>query len=317
MKIKRTLLVIGALSAIVSSTSLANAQTSLSITRVGGSVHIQQRVPCGGSVDVAPLIQDGHAEITAFPPRERQAIFELLTLDIFLTPFSVDQDCNGIHATVAFREIGLRLAGSIRFVGTPVEPAGEFAARIPKEQFLILESVLDNLPVPQPERKYQRPSQDVLIRVNPTAKTLQLDVVLSDNLRFRAGCVRGACLIDETDGGTQTSAITGQGPSCPVVGVEPLGADVTPPAVICSALDRAGNKFRVVASDDCGPVTISLGRYVLQDGEVIQLQETGQPGVRLIESSRTDGIRNFLAGPGEAAITATDAAGNVAVASCK
>ena len=53
------------------------------------------------------------------------------------------------------------------------------------------------------------------------------------------------------------------------------------------------------------------------NGEVVQIQETGQPGVRLVNNISNDGIRHFQVGKGEAVITATDAAHNVSTAVCQ
>ena len=44
------------------------------------------------------------------------------------------------------------------------------------------------------------------------------------------------------------------------------------------------------------------------------IEQSRKPGVRLVEIE--DGIREFKVGPGQAMITATDAAGNTATAVC-
>ena len=62
---------------------------------------------------------------------------------------------------------------------------------------------------------------------------------------------------------------------------------------------------------------IKLGTFTLLNNETIQLQQTGQPGVRLVETTRNGGIRLFQVGPGEAFITATDPDGSVGIAFCK
>jgi hypothetical protein len=93
--------------------------------------------------------------------------------------------------------------------------------------------------------------------------------------------------------------------------------DTTPPRVSCVATRRpTGNAFRVSASDQCDTPVIRLGDFVLANGEVVQIQETGQPGVRLINDTRDGSIRHFLVGKGQATITATDASHNVATAAC-
>ena len=92
--------------------------------------------------------------------------------------------------------------------------------------------------------------------------------------------------------------------------------DTTPPDVSCVATNPTGNAFLVTAIDHCGPAVIRLGTFVLAQGEVVQIQETGQPGVRLVNDISSDGLRHFLVGKGEAVITATDASGNVASVAC-
>jgi thrombospondin type 3 repeat protein len=93
--------------------------------------------------------------------------------------------------------------------------------------------------------------------------------------------------------------------------------DTTPPAVSCVRVQSPGNAFRVSAIDACGGQSvIRLGSYALADGEVIQITETGQPGVRLQNIVGADRIRHFLVGRGQAIVTATDESRNVASVAC-
>jgi len=57
---------------------------------------------------------------------------------------------------------------------------------------------------------------------------------------------------------------------------------------------------------------IRLGTFVPAQGEIVQIQESGQPGVRLVNNISGDNLRHFQVGKGEAVIPATDAANNVA-----
>ncbi len=309
MKITLTLLVTVALSAIVLPSSAAGAQSPLSNTDLSGTVHIQQGVPCGDPVDINVTIRDGLIEITPRVITRDQVLFELTRLVVFVTPFSVHRECMGISADADFREIGLQLAIARRFTGEETGPPGSGLYRfiIPKEEFLLYESVLDNQPVLQPEAAYQRPSEDVtgLISLDPRRKTVQLHVVFTERLRFRAGCVgAGRCVIDEKHAGTITSdllAVTAPGP--------------TPPTVSCTAI--RGNSFQVSAHDGSGAPTIQLGSFVLTDGELFGLQNTRQPGVRLIDTNR-GGIRQFHAGPGDDFVIATsNSSGLSAIAFCR
>jgi hypothetical protein len=90
------------------------------------------------------------------------------------------------------------------------------------------------------------------------------------------------------------------------------------PTVSCTATHPTGNSFRVSASDACtGSLIRRLGEFVLADGETIMINETGRPGVRLVNTVGAAGIRHFHVGRGEGVITATDASGNVATAVCR
>jgi hypothetical protein len=91
--------------------------------------------------------------------------------------------------------------------------------------------------------------------------------------------------------------------------------DTTPPTVSCTALNPQGNSFVVAADDLCGEPVIRLGSYVLNDGEQIKIEETGQPGVSFIDL--VSGYRHFHVGKGQAIVTATDFSGNVATAVCR
>jgi hypothetical protein len=93
-------------------------------------------------------------------------------------------------------------------------------------------------------------------------------------------------------------------------------ADHTPPAVACMATHPLGNSFVVTGKDDCG-VTLTLGSYVIGNGEQIKIEEVGQPGIRLQNVVGKDGVRKFLVGKGQGVIVATDAAGNSATAICR
>lgn len=411
MTSNQTRLAAGTVIAIVLSAPLALALVpGLIFTNFRGTLHISQGVPCGGVVEVTTTVADGRMDVT--PSFVRGDVigapvqFAVSRLEMLYTPFSVHHECSGIAATAEFREIGLRLASSVRFTG---EQIGERRYRfsIPKEQFLIFESVMSNLPgVQQPETRYVRPSEDVTGEIDLGRGTAQLHVALASRMRFVAGCVGNRCLINETRDGTQTSDVAGTlyvpgtdtdsdgvpdlGDNCPLVpnatqspvatpvitappdvtvnscqatnigtaqavdvcharpvaisndarrfavgpnlvtwsgndGIDPIvtdqqtvtvTGDSTPPAPSCTTAAQPSRR-RVAAADNCaGPVTLKLGSFTIGNGEVIQIQETGKPGVRLI-GTVGHGIRHFQVGKGEAVILATDAVGNTARAVCR
>jgi hypothetical protein len=213
MTTTQTLLMAGASSVIMLSAALANAAgpRPLIITDVSGAVRIQQGLPCRNAMDLTTSIARGHMEMTWFQTTGTDVLVDLTKVNLLLAPFHVEANCNGVGGFVDFREIGVQLAGAVRF---KAEPAGGressvFRFRIPKEQFLIYESVVDNAPVPQPETSYRRPSEDVTGVIDLRRQTMQLRVVLSTELRFRAGCERDRCVVDETHTGTITSDIRG------------------------------------------------------------------------------------------------------------
>ena len=418
MKTKRTLLAAGAVTAIVLSAPMANAVVlrSLVVLDPAGTVRIQQALPCGDDLDTTRPIAGGRIDVTpaVIAADVRGGIvFDLTRMDLFLAPFSVHRECRGIAATAEFFEIGVRLARAVIFTGEPDGPLElrRYRFTIPKEQFLIYESVLDNAPVRQPETMYQKPSEDVTGVIELLRGSVEIHVALASRLRFRAGCTVGNhCLIDEVKDGTQRADVAGimvdpaadtdhdgvpdltdncprvanptQSPvptpvltpprdvtlnSCqnhdigtaqasdvcharPVVitnnapalfaigqnlvtwsasdGIDPIvtarqmvtiaAVDTTPPTVSCMAVTPPGRTFQVSAADDCGGrLTIRLGTYSLANGELMQIQETGQPGVRLVGTVGADGFRHFQVGRGEGIVMATDAAGNVARAVCR
>ena len=209
MNIKRTLLMTGVVGAMMLSTTLAAAAgDTLTLTDLSGAVRIHQGLPCDQTLDMTATIQEGLMQIT--PQTTRTGVlFDLTRLNMLLTPFSVSSDCRGIRASAAFREIGFSLVSAARFPGEETGGVGSLQYRftIPKEQFLIFESVLDNSPVPQPETGYRRPSEDVTGVIDLNRQTVQLQVVLTSELHFRAGCMKKRCKIDEVHTGTQTASI--------------------------------------------------------------------------------------------------------------
>ena len=410
MNSNRTRLVAGAVILLSAPLALAVAP-SLILTNFTGTLRIHQAVPCGGTVDRTTTVAAGRMDITPSLVRADVigpiAQFHLTRLEMFYTPFSVHHECNGIGGTLEFREIGVRLASSVRFTGQALGD-GRFSFTIPKEQFLLYVSAGDNLPVPQPQTAYKRPSEDVTGVIDLGRGPSSLRVTLASRLRFRLGCIRKRCLIDELLDGSQTTEVSGRiyvpgtdtdadgvqdlTDNCPLVsnpdqspvvtpeltppadvtvsscqshdigtavatdvcharpvaisnnapakfmigpnqvtwrasdGIGPAvtalqevtvaGVDATPPTLSCTPTSQPRRR-RIAAADDCGGrTTVKLGSFTLAHDEVIQIEETGKPGVRLLGTVGADGIRHFQVGKGEAFIMATDASGNVARASC-
>jgi hypothetical protein len=216
MNTKRTRLLTGVLSAMVLSAPVAMALTSkLTFTSLRGTVHVAQEVPCGDSVNLTTSIANGRIEITPSQARAEGAPgsvqFDLNRADLFVTPFSVPLECFGISTSADFREIGAHLVNSVRFTGEPIGRPGDGQYRflIPKEEFLIYESVLNNAPVRQPERTYVRPNEDVTGVIDLRQGTVQMQIALASRLHLRFGCVSDRCVFDDVLEGTQTVDVTG------------------------------------------------------------------------------------------------------------
>ena len=94
--------------------------------------------------------------------------------------------------------------------------------------------------------------------------------------------------------------------------------DMVSPTVSCVQSGRVPRTFKVASSDACTKTpTISLGSFVLANGEMIRISETDEPGVRLLNVVGPNQIKHFKVGKGEAVIVATDGSGNVASAYCR
>jgi hypothetical protein len=94
--------------------------------------------------------------------------------------------------------------------------------------------------------------------------------------------------------------------------------DTVLPTVSCTAVNPPlGNSFVVTGADACGAPVLTLGSYVIANGEQIKIEETGQPGVRLQNGIASGGIRQFQVGRGQGVIVAGDGSGNTATAVCR
>jgi hypothetical protein len=305
----------------------------LIVTDPTGSVRLQQGLPCGDDLDITRPIVGGRIEI-AFTSARIPPTFNLQKMDLFLAPFSVRRQCKGGEALAEYYEIGVKLVGGASFDGVPTggPESSQYLFRIPKEKFLLYESILDNAPVRQPEDTYQKPSEDVTGRIDLRTGDVEIHVALASRLRFRAGCVGKRCLIDEERTGAFTADVAGRivppnadGDSdgvpdvvdnCPKMANPLQGPDTTPPTASCQPATSLGRSFQVSAVDECsGRVVLRLGPYMLGNGEIIQIQETGQAGVRFLGEVR--GNRHFQVGKGEAKISALDGSGNTATAACR
>jgi hypothetical protein len=155
-----------------------------------------------------------------------QVLVDLTQLNMFVAPFRVEGTCGGLRGSVDFREIGIQLAGAVKVRAESAAETGLIYFTIPSERFLLYESVLNDAPVRQPHTSYQRPSEDVTGVIDLRRQTVQLHLVVSSELRFRAGCDGDRCVIDETHNGTITTDVRGANASVapPTVASKPATA---------------------------------------------------------------------------------------------
>jgi hypothetical protein len=217
MKSKQMLLMAGAsaFSAITLSATLAATGAtprSLIITDVSGAVRMQQGLPCGNTADLSTPVARGHMALTWVQQTRGEVMVDLQRLTLQLAPFRVEASCNGVRGAVDFREVGVELASAIRFKGEQASD-GLVHFTIPKEQFLLYEAVLSSASPRRPDTSYQRPSEDVTGAIDLGRQTVQLHVVIANEMRFRVGCDGDRCAIDETHAGTATTDIRGRSSS--------------------------------------------------------------------------------------------------------
>jgi hypothetical protein len=208
----KTLLAAVAVCAIMLPATRINAATPrpMNITNVSGAARIQQGLPCGNNLDVTTPIVRGYMGISWTQKTRGEVLVDLGRLSMFLSPFHADASCNGVGGAVDFREIGVELASAIRFPAQPIDrDSMVMRFSIPKEKFLIYESVVDGAAAQQTQSRYRRPSADVTGLIDLRRGTVQLQVVLTPELHFRAGCVDGRCAIDEKHTGIVTADIRG------------------------------------------------------------------------------------------------------------
>jgi len=212
MKTTRTLLMASGLSAMVLSAALANAVDlqPLAATNLTGTLRLQQSLPCDQFLDLTTPVEHGRIEMTPARGLDIQGghkLFNLTRLTLFFTPFDVDGACRGIGDAHRVTEIGVQLASAVSFRALGAGRSDTYRIRIPKEQFLITESIVEN---GEPKVVYVKPSEDVTGNISLLRRTVHLHIVVATQLRFRAGCDSlGRCLVDEIRDGTQTADIAG------------------------------------------------------------------------------------------------------------
>jgi hypothetical protein len=251
----------------------------------------------------------------------------LTRMSLFFDRFAASADCPrlGLRQRRTFAEIGVQLAGPVVFTGRLGD--GRFLFHIPARDFLIAMNVTDNKAW---QGGFKHPSQDVTGEID-FGGIVHLHFVLETLVHFEypQGCSRPrgplaptSCLIDEDDRGTLTADIRGtielpdadgdgvpdNADNCPGVanpGQHPVRDDLS-----CPSFNPTRRLFQVVAMDRCDTPTIRLGEFGLVNGEVVQILQTREPGVRLLGETE-DHYKRFEVGPGQGFVTATDKFGTV------
>lgn len=326
MNTKRMLLAAGVVTAAVFSIGPVSAidLRPMILTNLSGDLLIHQGLPCNQAVDITtPVMANSLLEITpagGLSTREGGVsvkTFMLTRMAVFFEPFTVDARCRNFHDRRRFSEVGIQLVQPVPFTGR-LDSEGRYAFQIPRGDFLISMAVIDNK---MPESGFRHPSEDVTGFIDLAHGTARLHFVLETLIHFQLpqGCQGSACLVNEDGRGTIATDLGGtlRFPDTDSDGI-PDGGDACPFAanVTCTS---AGPQalFRVATPTSCDTQAIRLGSFTLANGELIQIEETGQPGVRLLNQVGRSQIKHFQVGKGEAIVTATDASGDVASAACR
>jgi hypothetical protein len=272
------LTLIGGISGVVLATGFVQSADlqPLVVTSLGGTLRIQQDVPCSDDVDHTTPVIGGRFELS---PAEGIDVgadkrFVLTRANASFGPFSIHRSCLGFDRTRNYTEVGVQLGQAVSFLATGAG-GGLYNLTIPKENVRLFTAAVVNGDL---DTGVKQPSEDITGTINLTTGAFSMHVVLATRVHFEAGCVPGlGCVINETDDGTLTADITGTivFPDADADGVpdrtdncrftaNPTQALVPTPVVsppfaitLNSCADR--NFGRAVAADVCdaGPVTLT------------------------------------------------------------
>ena len=277
MTTKWMLALIGGVSGVVLATAFVQSAdlSPMVVTNLGGTLRIEQGVPCADDVDHTTPVIGGRFELTPAEgidvgPDKR---FVLTRANVSFQPFSIHRSCLGFDRTRNYTEVGVQLGQSVSFLATGAG-GGLYNINIPKESMRLFTAAVVNGDV---ETGVKQPSEDVTGTINLTTGAFSLHVVLATRVHFEARCTPFGCVINETKDGRLTANITGtivfpdsdgdgvpnRTDNCPFV-ANPAQQAVATPVVsppfnvtLASCTDR--NFGRAIAADVCdaGPVTLT------------------------------------------------------------
>jgi hypothetical protein len=271
------LALIGGVSGVVLATGFVQSADlqPMVVTSLGGTLRIQQGVPCADDVDHTTPVIGGQFELT---PAEGIDVgadkrFVLTRANVSFQPFSISRSCLGFDRTRNHTEVGVQLGQAVSFLATGAG-GGLFNIHIPKEDVRLFTAAVVNGDV---ETGVKQPSEDITGTINLTSGAFSLQVVLATRVHFEAGCTPIGCVINETKDGTLTANITGtivfpdtdgdgvanRTDNCPFVAnplQQPVATPVVSPPFDVTLASCADRKFgRAIAADVCdaGPVTVT------------------------------------------------------------
>ena len=208
MTTKWVLALIGGTAGVVLATGFVQTADlqPMVVTNLGGTLRIQQGVPCE-DVDQTTALNGGRLELT---PAEGVDVgadkrFVLTKADVSFAPFSISRSCLGFSRTRNYTEVGVQLGQAVSFLALGAG-GGLYNLTIPKEDVRLVTAAVVNGDL---ETVIKLPSEDVTGTINLTTGVFSMHVVLATRVHFEAGCTPLGCVINETYNGKLTADITG------------------------------------------------------------------------------------------------------------
>ena len=179
------------------------------VTNLTGGLRIQQGIPCDDDVDLTTPVTGGRLELSPADGIDTPGggkFFMMTRATMTFAGFTVSRSCLGFGDTRTYSTITAQITQAVPFTALPTGNPGEYAFSIPRGNVVVFYKATVSGEL---DTGFKTPKEDVTGRINLTARTMSLRVVLATRIRFRAGCAFGVCVIDETRDGTLTADIAG------------------------------------------------------------------------------------------------------------